>query len=99
MIRIDKYTNIDRGSDPTKEYYINQNGTYLSLTKAELEKLSSDLKLLGVSDSLHPLTSNKVDKMLKDISLETFIACGGNKHEWIEWWSKRNSVNVNSNDR
>ncbi len=48
MIRIDKYTNIDRGADPTKEYYINQNGTYLSLTKTELEKVSSDLKLLGI---------------------------------------------------
>jgi hypothetical protein len=48
MIRIDKYTSIDRGADPTKEYYINQDGTYLSLTKAELEKLASDLKLLGI---------------------------------------------------
>ena len=57
------------------------------------------LLLFGVSGSLHPLTPQKVDKMIKDISLETFIACGGNKHEWIEWWNKRNSVNVNSNDR
>jgi hypothetical protein len=57
------------------------------------------LDLFGVSGSLHPLTPNKVDKMMKDISLETFLACGGNKHEWKEWWSKRNAVNVNSNDR
>lgn len=52
-----------------------------------------------VSGSLQPLTAQRVDKMLKDISLETFIACGGNKSEWKEWWSKRNDINVNSNDR
>jgi hypothetical protein len=45
MIKIDKYTSIDRGADHSKEYYINQNGTYLSLTKVELEKIASDLKL------------------------------------------------------
>lgn len=55
------------------------------------------LGLFGVSGSLQPLTVQKVDKMIKDISLETFIACGGNKKEWKEWWSKRNTVN--SNDR
>ena len=57
------------------------------------------LLLFGVSGSLHPLTPKKVNKMVKNISLETFIACGGNKHEWIEWWNKRNLVNINSNDR
>lgn len=57
------------------------------------------LGLFGVSGSLQPLTIQRVDKMLKDVSLETFIACGGNKAEWKEWWSKRNAVNVNSNDR
>lgn len=51
-----------------------------------------------VSGSLRPLTVQRVDKMLKDISLQTFIACGGNKTEWKEWWSKRNNVNVNSNN-
>lgn len=51
-----------------------------------------------VSGSLRPLTVQRVDKMLKDISLQTFIACGGNKTEWKEWWSKRNDVNVNSNN-
>lgn len=57
------------------------------------------LGLFGVSGSLQPLTVQRVDKMLKDISLETFIACGGNKSEWKEWWSKRSDINVNSNDR
>jgi len=57
------------------------------------------LGLFGVSGSLQPLTVKIVDKMLKEISLETFIACGGNKAEWKEWWSKRNAINVNSNER
>jgi hypothetical protein len=57
------------------------------------------LGLFGVGGSLQPLTVKIVDKMLKEISLETFVACGGNKAEWKEWWSKRNAVNVNSNDR
>ena len=45
------------------------------------------LGLFGISGSLQPLTVQKVDKMLKDISLETFIACGGNKDEWKNFWS------------
>lgn len=57
------------------------------------------LKGSGVSGSLEPLTMQRVDKMLKDISLETFIACGGNKAQWKQWWSKRNDININSNDR
>jgi hypothetical protein len=64
MIRIDKYTNIDRGADPTKEYYINQNGTYLSLTKAELEKLASDLKLLGIG----PVISSACNEIFEQAS-------------------------------
>ena len=81
--------------------------------KKELSKISQNLEqgtitedkartlllgLLGVSGSLQPLTVQRVDKMLKDISLETFIACGGNKAEWEEWWSKRNNININSNE-
>jgi hypothetical protein len=57
------------------------------------------LGLLGSNDSLQPLTIQRVDKMLKDISLEAFIASGFNKNKWEEWWRKRNEVNVNSNDR
>ena len=82
--------------------------------KAQILKVAQDLEkgtidsdkarslllgLFGVSGSLQPLTVQRVDKMLKDTSLETFIACGGNKEEWEGWWSKRNAVNVNSNDR
>jgi len=78
--------------------------------KAQILKVAQDLEkgtidadkarslllgLFGVSGSLQPLTLQKVDKMIKDISLETFIACGGNKNEWKEWWGKRNTVNVN----
>lgn len=48
MIKLDKYINIDRGADPNKKYYINQNGVYISLTKEELEKIASDLKKLGI---------------------------------------------------
>lgn len=48
MIVLDKYINIDRGADPDKKYYINQNGAYISLTKEELEKIASDLKKLGI---------------------------------------------------
>ncbi len=47
MIRIDKYTHKERGTDPQKEYYIDQDGTRLSLTKVELEKMVCDLNLLG----------------------------------------------------
>ena len=50
MIKVGKYTNIDRGSDSMKEYYINQDGIYISLTKAELENIASDLKSLGITD-------------------------------------------------
>ena len=49
MIRIDKYTEVDRGADPKKEYYIDQDGTRLSLTKVELEKIACDLNLLGIA--------------------------------------------------
>ena len=83
-------------------------------TKEQILKVAQDLEkgtidsnkaqslllgLFGVSGSLQPLTVQRVDKMLKDISLETFIACGGNKSEWKEWWSKRNDIHTNSNDR
>ena len=50
MIRIEKYTNIDRGANPDNEYYIDQDGTRLSLTKVELEKIACDLNLLGIAD-------------------------------------------------
>ena len=59
MIKVGKYTNIDRGADPNKEYYINQNGTYISLTKAELEKIASDLKLLGIADVIKSVCEHK----------------------------------------
>jgi hypothetical protein len=57
------------------------------------------LLLLGVNGSLQPLTIQKVDEMLKDISLEAFINCGGNKYEWENWWSKRNEADVNDQSR
>lgn len=58
MIKVDKHKSIDRGADPNKEYYINQNGTYISLTKAELEKIASDLKLLGIADVIKSVCGN-----------------------------------------
>jgi hypothetical protein len=57
------------------------------------------LLLLGFNGSLQPLTIQRVDKMLKDISLEAFIALGSNKDEWEEWWNKRNEVDVNDQSR
>ena len=50
MIRIDKYKEIDRGANPDKQYYIEQDGTRLSLTKVELEKIACDLNLLDIAD-------------------------------------------------
>ena len=50
MIRIDKYADIDRGANPKKKYYIDQDGTRLSLTRVELEKIACDLNLLGIAN-------------------------------------------------
>lgn len=83
---------IDKGNKQHPDYVVG--GT------ADLERELVNLFCqYCVSGSLQPLTVQRVDKMLKDISLETFIACGGNKAEWKQWWSKRNAVNINSNDR
>lgn len=50
MIRVDKYTNFDRGSDPKQDYYIKKDTHQISVSRAELEKLSTDLVLLGIID-------------------------------------------------
>lgn len=62
MIKVGKYINIDRGADSAKEYYINHNGTYISLTKAELEKMSSDIKLLEIGDVIGNFTLDDMRK-------------------------------------
>ena len=57
------------------------------------------LGLFGVSGSLQPLTVQRVDKMMRELSKETWIALQGDEHEWKEWWSGRNKLYLNSNDR
>ena len=57
------------------------------------------LGLFGVSGSLQPLTVQRVDKMMQELSKETWIALQGDEHGWKEWWSDRNKLYLNSNDR
>jgi hypothetical protein len=80
-----------------KEYIVKVAQDLEQGTITEDKARSLLLGLLGVSGSLQPLTLNKVDKMVKEISLETFIACGGNKDEWKEWWKNKNKLYLNSN--
>ena len=57
------------------------------------------LNLFGVSGSLQPLTIDNVNKMLKKVSKETWVAVQGDEHGWKEWWKNRNRLYINSNDR
>ena len=57
------------------------------------------LNLFGVSGSLQPLTIDTVNKMLKKVSKETWIAVQGDEHGWKEWYAERCKLNLNSNDR
>jgi hypothetical protein len=57
------------------------------------------LGLLGVSGSLQPLTVQRVGKMMQECSKDTWKAVQGDEHGWKEWWSDRNKLYLNSNDR
>jgi hypothetical protein len=57
------------------------------------------LNLFGVSGSLQPLTIDNVNKILKKVSKETWIAVQGDEHGWKEWYAERCKLNLNSNDR
>lgn len=57
------------------------------------------LNLFGVSGSGQPLTINNVNKMLKKVSKETWIAVQGDEHGFKEWYAERCKMNLNSNDR
>lgn len=81
MIKVDKYTNIDIGADPTKKYYINQNGTYISLTKVELEKIASDLKLLGIG-AVSISAINKCNECSKELESGTVFCSAGCRHHY-----------------
>lgn len=52
------------------------------------------LGLFGVSGS-----TNNVSKMLEKVSKETWVAVQGDEQGWIEWWTNRNKLYLNSNDR
>lgn len=52
-----------------------------------------------VSGSLQPLTIDNVNKMLKKVSKETWIAVQGDENGFKEWYAERCKVNLNSNDR
>ena len=57
------------------------------------------LNLFGVSGSLQPLTTDNVNKMLKKVSKETWVAVQGTAHGWKEWYAERCKLELNSNDR
>jgi hypothetical protein len=57
------------------------------------------LNLFGINGSLQPLTIDNVNKMLKKVSKETWIAVQGDEHGWKEWYAERCNLNLNSNDR
>jgi len=57
------------------------------------------LDLFGVSGSLQPLTIDNVNKMLKKVSKETWIAAQGDEHGFREWYDERCKLNLNSNNR
>lgn len=72
MIRVDKYKHKERGTDPKKLYYIEQDGTILSLTESELQKIACDLNTLGLlhvvgrSEQLNTDLENEVFNNYKD---------------------------------
>lgn len=53
------------------------------------------LHALGVTGTAQPLTIQQVAKMLDEISLDAFIACGKTKKDWRQWMQKRGKVNLN----
>jgi len=57
------------------------------------------LNLFGVNNSSQPLTIDNVNKMLKKVSKETWIAARGNEQGFDEWYNKRCEVNLNSNNQ
>jgi hypothetical protein len=67
------------------------------LTPSEQAELV--LNLFDVSGSSQPLTIKNVSKMLGKVSKETWIAAQGDEHGWKEWWSDRNKLRINNDDR
>ncbi len=46
-------------------------------------------------ESSQLLTIQRVNKMLENVSKDTWIAMQGDDNGWKEWWSKRNKLNLN----
>ena len=57
------------------------------------------LNLFGVSGSLQPLTIDNVNKMLKRVAADTWIAAKGTDKGFKDWYAERCKLNLNSNDR
>lgn len=64
---------------------------------SEIYQVLADLN--NVSGSLQPLTVQRVDKLLRECSKDTWKAIQGDEHGWMEWWSDRNRLHLNSNNR
>lgn len=78
--------------------------------KQEIIKVSKDLEnglidekqarrlllgLFGFIGEQYHLDIKRVDKMLNNVSKESWIASCGNDIGWKEWWIKRNKLNLN----
>jgi hypothetical protein len=83
----------------TKKEYILKVAEHLENGTIDSDKARSLLlNLFGVSGSLQPLTIDNVNKMLKKVSKETWVAAKGNENGFKEWYAKRCKLNLNSND-
>lgn len=56
------------------------------------------LGLFGISAGLQPMTVQHVDKMMREMSKETWLAAGGGRSNWAVWWAERNKLNINSGE-
>jgi len=56
------------------------------------------LDLFGIESLLWPLTVQRVNKMMQDISKETRVALQGDERGWKEWWLNNNKSYLNGND-
>jgi len=54
------------------------------------------LLLFGINGSSQPLDLSNVQQLLKEISLESFLAAGGNSSDWKSWWAIRNKIRLNN---
>ena len=53
------------------------------------------INLLGAGDTFNEKQIFRIQIMLDEISKESYIAAGGTELNWVEFYKKRNKINLN----